>query len=520
MSATPQLALWSYGQGKSTPDLRASLGKAQLPGPHSNIFVGNIPQDMTEPDLTMLFSPFGDIESCRVMSKAGKTCGFVKFATTDAAERAISELNGVSGLLVKFASSSFGRPAGQGGKGPVKNGVSNGWGKGYHGQDWGGGKWGGYGWGTSPLTKWSPAEEEEGPEPPPVDNLYVSNLPVGITESEVRDTFSRVGHVVELRMLRPAHLQCAALVRMASLEQARAARTKLDGAVADGILPPLIARLQTKSGQTMEDHVYIRNIPVNSLESKVNHLVGRFGEVKWSAILPVASHHWRGNAPSSAALVEMGSAAEADAAIRALDGRILQMADIAPPMKIRYAENRKATEEADGAPSTNLYIKGWPVGFPELVLQATFQQWGTVVRLRVVENSDPEQPTCAALVQMATLQEAELAKRTLHGQTLTSPLPPMTIKFARKDQTPGDNLYITSLPRTITESALRATFSAFAPILRLRLLVQAGRPETHALVQLSSPEVAEAAMKALNGTAPKCKGPTIVVTYATNRLPQ
>lgn len=527
MRSAPQLASWSYGQGKNAPELRLPVGKSgygfpPVPaGPHSNVFVGNMPSEMTEANLSTLFSPYGDIESCRTMTKAGKTCGFVKFRNTASAERAIAELNGMSGLLVKVASSSFGRTSAKGaGKKTSKGGPGKPpwaadppWG-------WGGGGWGWGGWSHFPPTKWSkPTEEDDGPEPPPDDNVYVTSLPVGITEGEVRDTFSKVGHVVELRMLRTGiSLECAALVRMATVSQAMLARTRLDGVVADGILPPLIARLQTKNGKTLTDHVYVRNIPMNSVETKVNELFMQYGTVKWSAILPVAAGQWRGNGPSSAALVEMGSDAEAAEAVKGLDGRILQMADVAPPMKVRYAENRSRPEESV-TPSTNLYIKGWPVGFPEFVLKATFQQWGTVVRLRIIENADPEQPTCAALVQMSSLQEAAQAMRTLQGQTLFSPLPPMTIKFARKDQAPGDNLYIMGLPRTITEAAVRATFANYNPILRLRLLVQPGRPETHALVQLSSAQVAEAAMKELNGTAPRCKGPTIVVSFAANRPP-
>merc|ERR1712187_373361 len=153
-----------------------------------------------------------------------------------------------------------------------------------------------------------------------------------------------------------------------------------------------------------------------------------------------------------------------------------------------YAE---AKPEREGkAPNNNLFVKGWPAGFPDFLLQSAFQQYGSVVRLRLLENPDPEQATCAALVQMGRVEEATAALKALNGKTIELPLPPMRLKYAGKDNAATDNLYVTSLPRTITEDQVRQTFQKYGPIARLRMLTQKGRPETHALVQLESAQVA------------------------------
>merc|ERR1719379_3130650 len=187
------------------------------------------------------------------------------------------------------------------------------------------------------------------------------------------------------------------------------------------------------------------------------------------------------------------------------------------PMTVRYAESRGGEDRAEAKPNNNVYVRGWPVGFPDFLLQSAFQQYGNVVRIRILENPDPEQPTCAALVQMSHVEEAAAAVKALHGRTLSIPLPPMHVKYQGKDQTPTDNLYVTSLPRTITEYQLRQTSQRYGEITRLRLLIQPSRPETHALVQLSSPQMAAAAMRDLDGTLPVFKGPTLNVTYAMKR---
>merc|ERR1719373_1175101 len=95
----------------------------------------------------------------------------------------------------------------------------------------------------------------------------------------------------------------------------------------------------------------------------------------------------------------MASAQEAQYAIEGLNGRT--SAELGQPMTVRFAESKQGgADAADVKPNNNIYVKGWPVGFPDFLLQSIFQQYGRVVRLRLLDNPDPEQPTGAALVQM------------------------------------------------------------------------------------------------------------------------
>merc|ERR1719460_751274 len=151
------------------------------------------------------------------------------------------------------------------------------------------------------------------------------------------------------------------------------------------------------------------------------------------------------------------------------------------------------------------------------LLRAVFAQFGTVVRLKVLEPRGGDVLDCAALVQMSSVEVSKAAVAALHGRVLAAPLPPMRVRFAGKDQQPGSNLYVAGLPITIHEQQLRATFAQCGTVVRLRLLVQNGRPETHALVQMASVEEAEAAIRSLHGSPPESLGPTLVVRYATNR---
>ena len=62
-----------------------------------NIYVGNLPYDVTDGSLRELFEPFGEVQSARVImdrdTGRSKGFGFVEMDETDA-EKAIGELNG------------------------------------------------------------------------------------------------------------------------------------------------------------------------------------------------------------------------------------------------------------------------------------------------------------------------------------------------------------------------------------------------------------------------------------------
>jgi len=336
--------------------------------------------------------------------------------------------------------------------------------------------------------------------------------------SGVTKTFSTCGRVVECRVLRWDGMSpCAALVRMSSQADAEKCKQELDGTVHESCRSPLQVQLKQKSGEVEQDHVYVKGFHCTTSQDQVQDLFGKYGEVKWCRILPVPSQPRYSPSPECCALVQMGTPEECQAAIQALNGNTVSSLGV--PMSVHFAEAKPAStvERVEPTPNNNLYVKGWPVGFPDFLLQSTFQNHGNVVRLRLLDNPDPDQSTCAALVQMSRIEEAQSAVKALHGRTVDIPVPPMRVKYSGRDQVPSDNLYVTSLPRTITEEQVNQTFQKFAPIVRLRMLTQKGRPETHCLVQLESAQVAATALRELDGKVPVFKGPLLSVQYAMKR---
>ena len=111
--------------------LAASLPSASSPAPSpprgppgSNLFVYNIPDSYTDDDLPPLFSPYGSVVSVKVyrdkLTGVSRGFGFVSYADSASAERAIQALNGmqVNGKRLKvMLKKPGGRGEGRGGGG-------------------------------------------------------------------------------------------------------------------------------------------------------------------------------------------------------------------------------------------------------------------------------------------------------------------------------------------------------------------------------------------------------------------
>ncbi len=98
-----------------------------------NIYVGNLPYNLTEDDLRALFAEFGDVSSAKLIidrdTGQSKGFGFVEMSDEGAGQKAIDEVNGreVSGrsLKVNQARPREERPRGGGGGGRGYGGGGN-----------------------------------------------------------------------------------------------------------------------------------------------------------------------------------------------------------------------------------------------------------------------------------------------------------------------------------------------------------------------------------------------------------
>lgn len=104
------------------PGSPSSQDSSDGPKQQTNLFINYLPPDLDDAGLRHSFSPFGEIENCKVMldlnTGESRCFGFVKFKTRDQANRALQAMNGQKlgnkTLVVKFADTtndSIGTPS-------------------------------------------------------------------------------------------------------------------------------------------------------------------------------------------------------------------------------------------------------------------------------------------------------------------------------------------------------------------------------------------------------------------------
>jgi RNA recognition motif-containing protein len=94
------------------------------------VYVGNLPFSFTEEALKELFTPFGAVESVKIVVDAfsgrSKGFGFVEMTTEEEASTAVEKLNGVQienrSIRVDLARPKEARPSNGGGRKPRSNG--------------------------------------------------------------------------------------------------------------------------------------------------------------------------------------------------------------------------------------------------------------------------------------------------------------------------------------------------------------------------------------------------------------
>merc|ERR1719383_1557765 len=414
------------------------------------------------------------------------------------------------------------------------------------------------------------------------DNLYIAGLPSpGLDQESLRQLFEEFGFTVVRCKAIPdtrGHGTSAAMVQLASVEEARAAIATLHGQTLESLqqlgpaelqapakpsrliipqrpalarnvvmkrgfseLDPSQGKLTVKySGQsgTPSDNLYISGLPSPQIDQASLHemFTGLGLTVVRSRVIPDAK-----GVGSSAAMVQLASTEEASTAIMSWHGQpcveeahipqhhMQSLQQLTPAQPTLKRPKMSRTDPAmtiaikyagDGnMPSDNLYISGLPSPVvDEDVLQGLFTDMGfTIVRSRVIPDTKGT-GSSAALVQLASKEEAASAIAQLNGATLdgyhgaakVAPAPrqgwavssTLSVKYAGDSGTPSDNLYVSGLPSQQTsQESLNDMFTDMGyMVVRSRLL-----PDTRgvgvctAMVQLASVDEATSAITALSG---------------------
>lgn len=178
---------------------------------------------------------------------------------------------------------------------------------------------------------------------------------------------------------------------------------------------------------------------------------------------------------------------------------------------------------------TNLIVNYLPQSMTEEEIKSLFSSVGEVESVKLVRDKNitfPINPLNPNAVRGQSLgygfvnyrrhQDAEQAVNVLNGLRLQNKV--IKVSFARpsSEGIKGANLYISGLPKTITQEELEEIFRPYGEIITSRVLTQEGNDKLKGIgfIRFDQRKEAERAITALNGTTPKGLTEPITVKFS------
>mmetsp|Transcript_66573 Transcript_66573/g.192226 ORF Transcript_66573/g.192226 Transcript_66573/m.192226 type:complete len:418 (-) Transcript_66573:102-1355(-) len=213
----------------------------------------------------------------------------------------------------------------------------------------------------------------------PSDNVFIGDLPVGITQEEVQNIFSAYGTVVQCRVIepkQPGHSACA-LVRFKDVDEASWVVENLNGNIAETMAEPIVVRFANSSGKGGSG----KGAGVQGgCGGKGGG--GKAGSGSWDGWSAGSSSSWQ-----------------------------------------------QRPKPQSNTPSDNVFIGDLPEALSQEELSSIFSAYGTVVQCRMIPAKVPGTKACG-LVRYQSVEEAQWVVDNLNMNIAEGLEEPIVVRFA------------------------------------------------------------------------------------------
>ncbi|XP_056599920.1 ELAV-like protein 1a isoform X2 [Triplophysa dalaica] len=179
-------------------------------------------------------------------------------------------------------------------------------------------------------------------------------------------------------------------------------------------------------------------------------------------------------------------------------------------------EDHMADEAKDA--NTNLIVNYLPQNMSQDELRSLFSSIGEVESAKLIRDKVAGHSLGYGFVNYLNPSDAERAISTLNGLRLQSKT--IKVSYARpsSDTIKDANLYISGLPKTMTQKDVEDMFARYGSIINSRILVDqaTGLSRGVAFIRFDKRAEAEEAIKDLNGQKPPGSTEPITVKFAAN----
>ncbi|XP_046805640.1 ELAV-like protein 2 isoform X1 [Lucilia cuprina] len=178
----------------------------------------------------------------------------------------------------------------------------------------------------------------------------------------------------------------------------------------------------------------------------------------------------------------------------------------------------------DNDPKTNLIVNYLPQTMSQEDIRALFVTFGEVESCKLIRDKVTGQSLGYGFVNYVKQEDAEKAISSLNGLRLQNKTIKVSIARPSSESIKGANLYVSGLPKNMTQPDLEQLFSPYGKIITSRILcdnitagpIDQGLSKGVGFIRFDQRHEADQAIKALNGTIPKNATEPIVVKFANN----
>ncbi|XP_023290496.1 ELAV-like protein 1 isoform X7 [Orussus abietinus] len=167
---------------------------------------------------------------------------------------------------------------------------------------------------------------------------------------------------------------------------------------------------------------------------------------------------------------------------------------------------------------TNLIVNYLPQTMTQEEIRSLFSSIGEVESCKLIRDKVTGQSLGYGFVNYHRPEDAEKAINTLNGLRLQNKT--IKVSYARpsSEAIKGANLYVSGLPKNMTQQDLENLFSPYGRIITSRILCDniTGLSKGVGFIRFDQRVEAERAIQELNGTIPKGSSEPITVKFANN----
>ncbi|KAH7710030.1 RNA-binding protein [Aphelenchoides avenae] len=167
---------------------------------------------------------------------------------------------------------------------------------------------------------------------------------------------------------------------------------------------------------------------------------------------------------------------------------------------------------------TNLIINYLPQTMSQDEVRSLFASMGEIESCKLVRDKVTGQSLGYAFVNYCREEDARRALGSLNGLRLQNKTIKVSPARPSSEQIKGANLYVSGLPKTLTQSELEEIFRPYGNIVTSRILFDnvTGLSKGVGFVRFDTKGQAEAAIEKLNGTMPPGFSEPVQVKFANN----